>query len=251
MTTRQTRQTRQATEAEPQPLYAQVQALLTERIGSGAWKPGDMLPNEFQLAAEYRVSQGTVRKALIAMEADRLIIRRQGRGTFVTRHTREMALFHFFRMTDLSGKRITPASIALTQKAIDATKNLAARLEVPFGAKLHAITRIRTMKNVPAIFERIYVPAALMPDLAVETGTEMIDEMYVIYQERYGITIAHASELLAATAATREEAKHLAVNEGTPLLEIVRQGRDVSWKIAELRISRCRTDLFRYATDVI
>jgi GntR family transcriptional regulator len=237
-------------EAELQPLYAQVKALLTDRIGSGAWKPGDMLPNEFQLAAEYHVSQGTVRKALIAMEAEKLIVRRQGRGTFVARHTREMALFHFFRMVDCSGRRVTPASIALSQKVAPATKDIAAKLEVSHGAPLHVITRIRTMKSVRAIFERIYVPAGLMPDLDIETGKEMIDEMYVIYQERYSITIAYASELLAATAATREEAKHLGVNEGAPLLEITRQGRDVGRRIVELRISHCRTDLFRYATDV-
>ncbi len=64
-----------------QPLYAQVKTLLVQRIGSGAWKPGEMLPSEFQLAAEYRVSQGTVRKALLSLEADRLIVRRQGKGT--------------------------------------------------------------------------------------------------------------------------------------------------------------------------
>lgn len=238
------------TEAEAQPLYAQVKALLTERIGSGAWKPGEMLPNEFQLAAEYHVSQGTMRKALIALEADRLIVRRQGRGTFVARHTREMALFHFFRMVDLAGRRVTPSSVALSQKTIKATKELAARLEIPHGAPLHAITRIRMMKNVPAIFERIFVPVPLMPDLAIETGLEMVDEMYVIYQEQFGVTIAYAHERLAATAATREEARHLGLEEGTPLLEITRQGRDIARRVAELRISRCRTDLFRYATDV-
>ena len=75
-----------------------VRDLLMKRIGSGGWKPGEMLPSEFQLAAQYNVSQGTVRKALNALEADKLIVRRQGVGASVARHTRDDALLHFFRM---------------------------------------------------------------------------------------------------------------------------------------------------------
>ena len=100
---------------EYHPLYAQVKALLVKRIGSGAWKPGEMLPSEFELAAEYNVSQGTVRKALTALETDRLIVRRQGRGTYVARHSRDQTLFHFFRMVGLDDYRLVPTSIVLTQ----------------------------------------------------------------------------------------------------------------------------------------
>ncbi|MCF3948311.1 GntR family transcriptional regulator [Acidiphilium sp. AL] len=235
---------------EFQPLYAQVKALITRRIGSGEWKPGALIPNEFQLAAEFNVSQGTVRKALMALEAERLIVRRQGRGTYVARHTREHALFHFFRIVGLDDQRLEPSSRTLSQKSVGATRDLAKRLEIQRGTALHCITRIRTLKSVPAIFERIYVPAPLMPDLAVEPGTEMIDEMYVIYQERYGITIAHASERIAAVAATAEDARFLAIPEATPLLEITRVARDVGKVAVELRISRYRTDLFRYAAEL-
>jgi GntR family transcriptional regulator len=103
-----------------QPLYAQVKTLMTQRIGSGQWKPGDMIPNEFQLAAEFNVSQGTVRKALIALEADKLIVRRQGRGTYVARHTGEQTLFQFFRMVDSEHRRLTPLSRPWSQTQIKA-----------------------------------------------------------------------------------------------------------------------------------
>ncbi len=66
---------------ELRPLYVQIQGLITKRIADGAWKPGDLLPTEHELAAEYGVSQGTVRKALIALEGEKLIVRRQGVGT--------------------------------------------------------------------------------------------------------------------------------------------------------------------------
>lgn len=233
-----------------QPLYAQVKVLITRRIASGDWKPGDIIPNEFQLATEYKVSQGTVRKALIAIEAERLIVRRQGRGTYVARHTREHALFHFFRMVDLSDARPEPKSQALSQKTVTASPKLARQLEVEPGTPLYHITRIRTLKAVPAIYERIYIPVQTMPELKIEIGSQMIDEMYVIYQERYGITIAHASERVAAIAASAEDARHLQVAKAMPLLEITRVARDVSKVAIELRISRCRSDLFRYAAEL-
>ncbi len=236
--------------AEYQPLYAQVKSLMVQRIGNGQWKPGELLPNEFALAAEYHVSQGTVRKALTALEADRLIVRHQGRGTFVARHTRQDALFHFFRIVDTEGGRLTPTSLPLTQRTVRATKQQAAALATDPAVPLHAITRLRLFDGTPAIHERVFVPVALMPGLTVEPGAEMMDELYVIYQERYGITIARASERLAAVAATEAEARQLRLSPGTPLLEITRVACDVNGRPVELRVSRCDTTRTRYAAEV-
>jgi GntR family transcriptional regulator len=236
--------------ATAQPLYAQVKTLMTQRIGSGSWKPGEMIPNEFQLAAEFNVSQGTVRKALIALEADRLIVRRQGRGTYVSRHTPQEALFQFFRMVDDSDQRLTPTSKPLTQKQQKASKEQAALLEIKLGEPVHVITRVRYFGEDPAIFERVMVPVALMPDLSVRPGAEMTDEMYVIYQERFHVTINNARERLRAVAATREVARYLHVAEQQPVLEVVRVARDLNGKSVELRISYCKTTAYSYATEV-
>ena len=233
-----------------QPLYAPDKATKTQCNGSGRWQPGELIPNEFQLAAEFNVSQGTVRKALMALEADKLIVRHQGRGTYVARHTPQRALFQFFRMVDEGGKRLTPTSQPLSQTQRKATREQARLLGVEPGTMLHVITRVRLFGADPAIFERILVPVALMPELAVTLGTEMTDEMYVIYQDRFLITIARASERLRAVRATREEARHLAVEEGYPLLEVVRIAKDVNGKPVELRISRYKTKEYSYATEV-
>jgi GntR family transcriptional regulator len=239
-----------STETAYQPLYVQVRDMLVQRIGSGQWRPGELIPNEFQLATQYKVSQGTVRKALIALEAEKLIDRQQGRGTYVARHTSEKSLFHFFRMVGTDEQRLIPASHVLSQTLVPATKEFAHRLGIAAGSPLHCVTRVRNLQGRPAIYERIYVPAALMPGLTIEVGPIMIDEMYVIYQERFGVTIAHASERLAAVAATKEQAKLLGLASGTPLLEITRIGRNVNKAPVELRISRCRTDSCRYATEI-
>jgi GntR family transcriptional regulator len=233
-----------------QPLYAQVQHKLRARIADGGWKPGALLPSEFRLADEYRVSQGTVRKALLALEAERLIVRRQGSGTYVARHTSEAALFHFFRMVGPDDARLAPTSHVLRTATEPASAMVARLLGTPPGDALHAITRLRSLAGRPAIFERILVPVALMPDLAVPPGGPMAEEMYVIYQARFGITIARASERLAAVAASAEEAGHLGVATGAPLLEISRIASDVTGRAVELRISRCDTSRARYAAEV-
>jgi GntR family transcriptional regulator len=232
------------------PLYAQVQARLVERIACGSWKPGQLLPNEFQLAEEYSVSQGTIRKALIALESDKLITRRQGAGTYVARHTGETALFKFFRLLGRDDSRRTPTSVVLHQREARATASQAKRLAVPPGEPLHAITRVRYFDGIASIYEQIHVPVVLMPDLQVETGREMEAEMYVIYQERYLITIARAVERLEAVAATSREAKLLDVGTGSPLLEINRIALDINGTPIELRVSRCVTAGVHYAADV-
>src|SRR5213076_2449505 len=71
------------------PLYQQIKALITQSLQSGEWKPGDMIPSEMDLAARYKVSQGTVRKAIDELAAENLVVRRQGKGTFVATHAEQ------------------------------------------------------------------------------------------------------------------------------------------------------------------
>jgi GntR family transcriptional regulator len=236
--------------AEFQPLYAQVKDLLVQRIISGSWLPGGMLPNEFQLAAEYRVSQGTVRKALLSMEADQLIVRLQGKGTYVAEHTRQRALYHFFRIVGLDGSQLIPTSYVLERKMQRATKPQAKQLSIAPGSSLHAIKRLRDFVGEPVIFERIFVPVEFMPTLSVPLGVQRDEEMYVIYQQQFNIMIVRATERLAAAAATSEEAKLLRLKPGAPLIEITRLARDVSGRTVELRVSRLETSNCRYAAEV-
>jgi GntR family transcriptional regulator len=237
--------------AKFQPLYGQVKDLIVKRIGSGEWQPGKMIPNEFQLASEFNVSQGTVRKALIALESDKLIIRRQGRGTYVARHTGQRMLFQFFRIVGRDSEPLTPESKPISQTLVKADSKQARILGINPGQNLHAIFRIRYFDDDPAILERIYVPASLMPDLKVIPGKVMAEEMYSIYQERYLATIARAKDKIRAVSATQEDAKHLKVKVGDPLLEIMRVAVDLNGRTVEMRTSRCKTSAYSYATDVV
>src|SRR5258708_39970728 len=90
------------------PLYARVRERLIERIRSGEWKPGQLIANEFEIAAEFGVSQGTARKAIGDLAAEGLVVRRQGRGTFVVEHTPAHVLFRFFNLFDAAGSCVVP-----------------------------------------------------------------------------------------------------------------------------------------------
>ena len=222
--------------ARPAPLYLRVGKLLVGRIASGAWKPGELIPSEMELAREVGLSQGTVRKAIIDMEARRLVVRYQGRGTYVAQHTSSRAL---------------PTSFMLSRRTVAAVAEERRLLQIDKGARVHAITRLRRLDGQPAILERIAVPEAIIPGLKLPIGREMEEELYVIYQRKHNVTVARADEQLTAVAADALDARYLGVDLGAPLLQIVRVALDVEGKPVELRRSRCVTGRWHYRANVI
>ena len=85
------------------PLYQQIKVLLMRSLQSGEWKPGEAIPSEMELAARFRVSQGTVRKAIDELAGENHLVRRQGKGTFVATHAEEQTQYRFLRLTPDDG----------------------------------------------------------------------------------------------------------------------------------------------------
>ncbi|HSK40712.1 MAG TPA: GntR family transcriptional regulator [Arenibaculum sp.] len=237
--------------ADFRPLYTQVRDMMVGRIGSGAWKPGEMIPSEFQLAAEFGVSQGTVRKALIEMEQRKLVVRRQGRGTYVSQHSSQQALFHFFRIVDRDGVKELPTSVVVEHRTKRASKEEAASLGLAPRAAVHFVMRVRHLRGRPVIIERIILPTAVFRDLDLPIGEEMAEELYVLYQRNHGVTIVRADERIAAVVADEADARFLEIAAGAPLLEISRIASDVQGNPVELRSSRVDTADFRYSCRIV
>ncbi len=230
------------------PLYQQVRDLLRQRIMDGVWSPGEPLPAEPRLAAELGVSQGTVRKALDELAAANLVDRHQGRGTYVTRQTAERALFHFFHVVDADGRRVTPSSRTLDCRRGIGTVQEIERLGALPGAVVIRIARIRTLAGRTALIERIAVPASLFPDLGADGA--LPNALYELYQSRFGVTIARATEHLRAVAAADDDGELLGVGPGAPLLEIDRVAFDLEDRPVEWRQSRLRCDGFAYLSEI-
>ncbi len=230
------------------PLYSQVQEMLVERLIDGTWPPGLHLPSEQQLAAELGVSQGTVRKALDAMAADNLLVRRQGRGTFVSEPEDGRMLFQFFKLVSDDGRRNLPDSSVFAMKRRAADRDELDILALPAKARVWQIDRTRELDGRTVIIERIVLPAARFANL--NQVDPIPNNVYALYSQRYGLTIARAEEKLKAVSATAADAKYLDCPPGTPLMEISRVGFGLDGTAVELRISRCLTDGFHYTVSL-
>ena len=233
------------------PLYLQVKDLMVQRLASGAWRPGEALPSEFGLAAEFRVSQGTVRKALDELAAQNLLERRQGIGTFVAQHTAQRALFHFFHLISDKGGRALPGARTLNLGKAKADRGEATALGLKIGAPVVRLKRLRLLEERVAIHERIVLPGTLFPGFIDRMPVDVPNELYRYYEDRYGVTVARAVERLKAVAARPEEAKALGLKAGAPLLEIDRLGYTVDGKVAEWRRSRCNTARHHYISEIV
>jgi GntR family transcriptional regulator len=230
------------------PLYQQVYDFLVKQIVAGEWGPGESLPSEQALAGRLNVSQGTVRKALDALAADSLIDRRQGKGTYVAEHTQERALFRFFRMARPGGARAVPTSAGETLKRRAARAADVARLQLPAGAEVYEVNRVRLIDGVPAVLEKNVLPAALFPGL--ERHAPLPNALYALYQRVYGVNIVSAEEELRADAARKDDCRRLGLAPGAPLLHIDRVALSLEGARVEWRTSRCDTTRFVYSVKL-
>ena len=230
------------------PLYLQVKESLVRRLIDGSWQPGQIIPSEMELARELGVSQGTVRKALDTMTAENLLIRRQGRGTFVAEPEEGRLLFQFFRLMPDNGEQSFPSSRILSSKRDKADRHEKEALALAHGASVWRIERIRMFGNDPLLIETISLPAARFPGF--EAIEEIPNNVYRLYSQRWGITIGAASEKLKAISADLRDARHLGCRPGMPLLHISRVAFDLEQNPVELRVSRCLTEKTHYRSEL-
>ncbi len=233
-----------------QPLYAQVKHRMIERLVTGEWRPGNLLPSEMDLASEYGISQGTVRKALDSMASENLLVRKQGKGTFVAEHDPHRALFHFFNMVGEDGVRELPSSRVIACERHGASASVAARLLVQPESTVIQFRRVRSLHDQPVIIQTVTLPEALFPGFEPATDEELPNTLYTLYEREYGINVTQATERLRAVAANEDDASLLGLAVGTPLLEIDRTAFTYNRKPVELRVGRCATHAHHYLNEI-
>ena len=230
------------------PLYRQVYDYLVKQIAEGAWRPAEALPSEQAIAVKLNVSQGTVRKALDALAAEKLIERRQGKGTYITEYTPERSLFRFFRLANPGGQRAIPTSSAESLRRRAAKPAELRKLNLKSGAPVIEINRTRLVAGEPVVTEKIILPAALFPDFA--RREPLPNALYAMYHREYRINIVSAEEELRADVANKEDCRRLRVAVGAPLLHIERVAISLEAVHVEWRISRCDTSKLIYAVTL-
>ncbi len=233
------------------PLYMQVRDWIVERITRGEWAPGNLIPSEIQLATALNVSQGTARKAITDLVENNVLVRRQGKGTFVANHDDNRALFHFFHVVNDSGTKILPESKTLSCRKRRSLRREALKLGLPGGSQVVHIERVRYLDSQPVILETVILPTELFGDLGNPRACELPNMLYELYETRFNITIHRAEEKLRAVSASEHEASLLGVTPAAPLLEIERIALTLSGMPVELRISRCNTAGHYYQNTVL
>lgn len=228
------------------PLYLQVKELLIQRVLSGYWKPGEALPSEMKLAAEYQVSQGTVRKAIEEMAAEHIVVRHQGKGTFVAERGVESPI-HFFSIV-ADDDRIVQPGLALQFDWTEGPANDRERRELRLaeGEVVYRIYRVRPIGGVPALIERIVIPRARFLGIPEMIRNAARANAYMIMERDFGVFVVRAEERLDAVSATREDAAQLGLPEGTALLRVNRICYALDGTPVEARRMRFPTQNLRY-----
>lgn len=229
------------------PLYKQVEKHVTQLIVEQRWKPGDMLPSEFQLANEFGVSQGTVRKALNTLTDAKILNRKQGLGTFVSEHTGTPALYRFFPLVADNKNPELPTSEVLSLTVEQASKEIATALGLKARAKVALLKRRRTLNGEHCLLEDIYLPYKEFA--GIEKEPEIPHTLYHFYQTNFNLTVQKTEDKIKAVLADGNDAKLLEVDKGAPLLWFTRSTKSLNDKIIEYRITRCRSDHYHYLVN--
>lgn len=233
------------------PLYAQVKNQLLQRLIDKTWAPGEALPSEQQLAGELGVSQGTVRKALDELTDENIVIRRQGRGTFVAEHTQERALFQYFMLSPDEGAKGDdhfPQSQVLNLTSGSATHRERLALDLAANDQVWRLERNRSVNGSPLIAEKIVIPKALFEKL--DEIDPLPNNVYALFDQNFSQSIVRAEEKLKAVGAEEALAKRLGCAPQTPVLKIDRIAYALSGRPVEWRVSYCLTDNFHYVSSL-
>jgi len=232
------------------PLYRQIRGLITRSLESGEWGPGDVIPSESELAVRFGVSQGTVRKAIDEMAAENLLVRRQGKGTFVATHNDPRSFFRFLRIAANDGPLQQLKSIPLECWRAKAGADVARTLAIETGAPIIIVRRLLRFGNEPAVFDEIYLPGELFPDLTLDILKSGEMSLYSLFETRYGVRMIRADERLRAVSADRVSAELLQVAEGNPLLLVERITFTYGDKPVEWRRGFYSTQNFHYHNEL-
>jgi GntR family transcriptional regulator len=217
------------------PLYQQIKALLLQSLDQGEWKPGEAIPSETELAVRFQVSQGTVRKAVDELAAEHLLMRRQGKGTFVSTHHEARVRFRFLRLAPNEGEPQPAESRILDCRRIRANTEVARILELKSGDPVVAIRRLISFSGVPTVVDDIYLPGGLFKGLTAELLGDYVGPLYGLFETEFGVSMVRADEKLRAVVADAEIAGLLNVLQTTPLLRADRISYTYADRPVELR----------------
>jgi GntR family transcriptional regulator len=232
------------------PLYRQIKSLITQSLESGEWKPGEIIPSEVELAARYKVSQGTVRKAIDELAADNLLVRRQGKGTFVATHNEDRAQFRFLRLLADDDVEHPHISRLLECRRLRASAEIARQLDLKPSDPVVLIRRLLQFDGEATVLDEIWLPGGVFRGLTLERLSEYKGPLYAMFETEFGTRMIRASEKIRAVAADPAVADLLHVPPGFPLLSVERVSYTYGDRPVEVRRGWYVTTGYYYQNDL-
>lgn len=244
------------TDTAAAPLYRQVKRELQRVIESGLCQPGRPLPNESAIALALQVSIGTLRRAVDELVHEHVLVRRQGKGTFVALHGNERFLFHFFhieprpdpRFGDISQQPEYPFVESLGFERERAGEVDAGVLRIKSADPVIRFDNRLSLAGRAVVHDRITVPALLFKGLTEKRLRDRQSTIYSLYQTEFGITVLRVHERIRAATADRTTARVLGVPIGQSVLEVHRTALTFGDKPVEYRVSTINTQLHDYVS---
>ncbi len=235
------------------PLYQQIKALILQSLQAGEWKPGEAIPSEMDLAARFRVSQGTVRKAIDELASDNLLVRRQGKGTFVATHSEQHVQYRFLKLMPDSGDVGSegPAQRTVVEcKRVRASADVARALGLRSGDSVIQLRRVLSFGGVPTILEDVWLPGGAFKGLSAEQVAGYQGPTYALYEVEFGVRMVRAEEKIRAVGADAQQALLLKVEQHAPVLSVERVAYTYNDVPMELRRGLYRTDTHHYRNEL-
>ena len=231
------------------PLYQQIKVLMLQSLQSGEWKPSTAIPSEQELAARFKVSQGTVRKAIDELAAENLLVRRQGKGTFVATHVEQHVQYRFLKLFPDNGD---PRSKGPAQREIIDCKRMRASADIARALGLHTgdavlqVRRVLSFAGVPTILEDVWLPATPFKGLTAERLNDYDGPMYALFETEFGVCMVRAEEKIRAVLPDPDQCALLKIGPQTPLLSVERTAYTYNDTPMEMRRGLYLTDTHYY-----
>lgn len=207
------------------PLYKKIRQEITQALIHQEWLPGEMLPSESRLAERYQVGISTIRAAVRELEMANVLVRRQGKGTFVTHFEQRRGIHRFLNIVRHDSVEEAPYRRLISLEQMTATASVAERLRLPrtrAGGKVYKLTTIVSLGGSPIYHSNVWLPAMRFPELRASHLPDGSQSLYSIYQQRFNVNVIRVVDSLTATRATSVVARMTGLAIGSPVLRLDR-----------------------------
>lgn len=231
------------------PLHRQLQQILLDKIKTGRWELGQVIPREIDLMEQYKLSRYTVRQALNGLEQAGYLDRTKKKGTVVVHPKVEQNLSRFYSFAlDMASQGLEPTSRVLSLEEIVPEEETSIGLYSESNSKIYHLRRLRMVNDEPLLIESSYLN--LMQPIDLEKHDWRTQPLYYVLETYYGIKIERAEEYLEPVNLEAAEAEILGVPVNSPAFRVERHTFDKQGYLFEKRVSLIRGDRYRFKVSL-